>query len=262
MKTLVIFLVIISAAFRAAGQDLPNLENFLEIGRDPKIVYYVDIKDVIRHNPRFATVNVLAANYEMAEDGKKYRINKIAWILSTFRVDCDARTGQRLKDVGLWNGVPVEEIYIDPKIDKPNKSRKLWYAIDAVCEPAAVPVAVPGKVSGGYQWTGGNGCNLFVGGSAEKVCCQNHDYAYRTGGGMRQRWQADSNLFKCVWRRNKILAPFVFVGANVGGLVAWHYGKRRDLGPIRPLPPAAWSTPEQPINFDRGELWDERNAQF
>jgi len=128
-----------------------------------------------------------------------------------------------------------------PKIEKPDKSRNLWMAIDAVCgdtspelEPVsktdiAIPDAQKRSKAVSYVWKGGNGCNLIGGGSNERLCCKEHDFSYRTGGSFRDKWQADSELFKCIWKRNKLLAPFVFVGTNVGGLFAFHWGRPRNL---------------------------------
>lgn len=204
----------------------PDLKNFEEIARDDKIMYFVNAKDAVHHNGRFVTLDVLGAHYRMDADGVHYALNNIAYIVTTYRIDCAAGAGQRVKDVGKWpkKDGSIETINKDfphAVMEKPDKSRKLYLAIDVVCGGVKVP----------YKWTGGNGCNLIGGGKNEKACCVAHDYGYRTGGNLRDKWQADSNLFKCVWKRNKFLAPFVFVGTNVGGLFAFHWGRKRDLAP-------------------------------
>lgn len=204
----------------------PDLTNFEEIARDDKIIYFVNAKDAVRHNSRMLTIDVLGAHYKMDANGVNYALNNIAYIVTTYRIDCTAGTGQRVKDLGKWprKDGTIETINKDfptAVMEKPDKSRKLYLAIDVVCGGGKVP----------YKWTGGNGCNLIGGGKNEKVCCVAHDYGYRTGGNLRDKWQADSELFKCIWKRNKLLAPFVFVGTNVGGLAAFHWGKKRNLTP-------------------------------
>jgi len=207
-----------------------NLGNFSEIGRDELIVYYVNTVDLVR-TPTGALVETLGAHYAV-QDGKPVLDNR-AYLHTIWRIDCTARTGERLEDRGIWQGKKVHKTFSKPKIEKPTKERNLAHAIDAVCGDES-PELTDKDPKTSYVWKGGNGCNLIGGGANEKACCVEHDFSYRTGGGERQRWQADSELFKCIWKRNKFLAPIVFVGARVGGLFAFHWGKRRKLERIPP----------------------------
>jgi len=228
--------------------DVKDLAHYKEIARDDRIMYFVNVEDMVRLNPRFVTMNVMGAHYVMDPDGEHYKLNNVAYIVTTWRIDCQEKTGQRLKDKGVWMEKRVDKSYKHPKVDKPTKSRNLYIAIQLACEPDSddpetarvdewVPITVPNGLdasdasrgSKSTLWIGGNGCNLMGGGKAEQACCAQHDFAYRSGGNMRVKWAADAALFKCVWKRNKLLAPFVFVGAQVGGLFAFRWGRPREL---------------------------------
>jgi hypothetical protein len=230
---LLLFIALIIAVISAIAQVPPikNLENFKEIARDELIVYYVNSTNLVR-TPGGALVETLGAHYAI-QDGKPVLDNQ-AYLLTIWRIDCTARTGERLEDSGIWKGKKVHKTFSKPKIDKPDKSRNLALAIDAVCgdtspelQPALNAPQTSSKAS--YVWKGGNGCNLIGGGANERLCCVDHDFVYRSGGGMKAKWKADTDLFRCIWKRNKFLAPFVWVGTNVGGLFAFHWGKKREL---------------------------------
>jgi hypothetical protein len=233
---MIIALVVAAVSIVAQTPPIKNLENFKEIGRDDLIIYFVNPVNLVR-TPAGALAETLAAHYENAptpDNPDAYKLNNTTWILTTWRIDCTNRTGERLEDRGLWRGKKVHKTFSKPKLEKPDRTRNLALAIDAVCgdtspelEPALKSTQTASKPS--YVWKGGNGCNLIGGGENERLCCKEHDFSYRTGGNMRDKWQADSELFKCIWKRNKFLAPFVFVGTNVGGLFAFHWGKQRNL---------------------------------
>ena len=80
-------------------------------------------------------------------------------------------------------------------------------------------------------WAGGNGCNL-IGGKKREPCCTPHDHAYKQGGWIGARWDADAALFSCIWGQGasgKFIAPVMWVGARYGGPFAYQYGKHRDI---------------------------------
>jgi len=255
IQKLVLPVTLVIAALLSNAQEPqpPDLKNFEEIARDGKIMYLVNTKDAVKHNGRFQTVELLGAHYKLEADGVKYALNNIAYIVSVFRIDCTAGTGARLHDQGKWpkkDGTieTINATFPNAKMEKPDKSRKLFLAIDVVCGGVT-----DGKVP--YKWTGGNGCNLIGGGEKEKRCCVDHDYIYRSGGGMRMKWQADSELYKCVSKNNKLPAPFTFVGANVGGLVAFHWGKKRRIEALPAAQEDAWSYWLAEMNLESQPRW-------
>jgi len=83
---------------------------------------------------------------------------------------------------------------------------------------------------GRKPWTGGNGCNMFDT-KRTNACCTDHDRRYKEGGNFGDKAKADGKLFKCVWKRNKFVAPIMFVGAFVGGSFVFQYGEKVEIQP-------------------------------
>jgi hypothetical protein len=82
------------------------------------------------------------------------------------------------------------------------------------------------------EWAGGNGCNLFDTKNLSP-CCLIHDKAYAEGGKEKDRTKADTALFKCIWKRNKFAAPFMFLGVKIGGVFSFQRGKKKELIDVR-----------------------------
>ncbi len=66
----------------------------------------------------------------------------------------------------------------------------------------------------------------------QQECCVRHDWLYWQGGGIKDRWRADREFYRCVKKTKKkglFLAPFRWLGVRVGGVgflpfVKWRWG--------------------------------------
>ena len=61
------------------------------------------------------------------------------------------------------------------------------------------------------------GCTCFFNGNW-KECCDMHDKRYEKKG--ITRLQADILLYRCVNKKNRFVAPFIFIGVRIGG---WYF---------------------------------------
>ena len=118
--------------------DVANLANFEEIDRDEDIMYFINSKNAVWKDS-IVTLDVMGANYRMDADGVGYALNNIAYIVTTFRIDCAKRTGTRLRDKGKWPKTDgtvetINETFENALMEKPGKSRKLSLVIEAVCK--------------------------------------------------------------------------------------------------------------------------------
>jgi hypothetical protein len=73
-----------------------------------------------------------------------------------------------------------------------------------------------------------SGCNVFNNPHTEEYCIE-HDKAYGRGGWCIARFKADWNLFKCIWKKRKLLAIVMFLGIRLFGSFEFEYGKKRKL---------------------------------
>jgi len=118
--------------------DVANLANFKEIDRDEDIIYFINVKNAVWKDS-IVTLDAMGANYRMEADGVGFALNNIAYIVTTFRIDCAKRTGTRLHDKGKWpksDGTveTINETFTNSSMEKPGKSRKLHIVIEAVCK--------------------------------------------------------------------------------------------------------------------------------
>jgi len=119
--------------------DVANLGNYKEIDRDENVIYFINTRNAVWHDS-IVTLDVLGANYRMDDDGVGYALNNIAYIVTTFRIDCAKGTGSRLRDKGKWPKADgtvetINETFQNALMEKPTKNRRLHIAIDAVCKP-------------------------------------------------------------------------------------------------------------------------------
>jgi hypothetical protein len=136
--TLAVFMSLVESG-NAQVPDVANLGNFREIDRDENIIYFINTRNAVWHDS-IVTLDVLGANYRLDADGVGFALNNIAYILTTFRIDCDKGTGSRLRDKGKWpksDGTveTINETFQNAVMEKPTKNRRLHMAIDAVCKP-------------------------------------------------------------------------------------------------------------------------------
>lgn len=90
-----------------------------------------------------------------------------------------------------------------------------------------------------------DGCTWFPDGNY-RDCCVAHDREYFAGGSWTARWRSDKKLFQCVASkpgfRNKLIAPFMWLGVRVGGApwlntsFSWGFGKRKKFSEKTPKP--------------------------
>jgi hypothetical protein len=118
--------------------DVANLANFEEIDRDEDIIYFINVKNAVWKDS-VVTLDAMGANYRMDADGVGFALNNIAYIVTTFRIDCGKRTGTRLRDKGKWPKTDgtvetINETFTNSLMEKPGKSRKLHVVIEAVCK--------------------------------------------------------------------------------------------------------------------------------
>ena len=118
--------------------DVANLANFEEIDRDQDIIYFINAKNAVWKGS-IVTLDVMGANYRMDADGVGFALNNIAYIVTTFRIDCGKRTGTRLQDKGKWPKTDgsvetINETFANSLMEKPGKSRRLRVAIESVCK--------------------------------------------------------------------------------------------------------------------------------
>jgi len=64
-----------------------------------------------------------------------------------------------------------------------------------------------------------DGCSLFPDGNYRE-CCVVHDKAYFVGGSLKERREADKDLYKCVRGKGggKMLASVIYLGVRFGGV--------------------------------------------
>ena len=118
--------------------DVPNLGNFEAIDRDENIIYFINVKNAV-WKESIVTLDVMGANYRMEAGGVRFALNNIAYIVTTYRIDCGKRTGTRLRDKGKWprsDGTveTINETFENSSMEKPGKSRRLHIAIESVCK--------------------------------------------------------------------------------------------------------------------------------
>ncbi len=80
-----------------------------------------------------------------------------------------------------------------------------------------------------------DGCSLFPDGNY-RDCCVEHDKAYYFGGSLKERSDADKQLYRCVkakgGRCNKMTARIMWLGVRVGGVsflptpFRWGFGNK------------------------------------
>ena len=136
--TLAVFMSLVESG-NAQVPDVANLGNFREIDRDANIIYFINTRNAVWHDS-IVTLDVLGANYRLDADGVGYALNNIAYVVTTFRIDCTKGTGSRLRDRGKWpksDGTveTINETFQNALMEKPTKNRRLHIAIDEVCKP-------------------------------------------------------------------------------------------------------------------------------
>ena len=109
----------------------------------------------------------------------------------------------------------------------------VYYALIVIVLMEFLAMGIKGGIIGqnNKPWQGGNGCNL-IGGKGRLPCCTPHDHAYKEGGWIGRRWDADAKLFSCMWKQggwNYLLAPAMFVGVRAVGMWTFQWGKWREI---------------------------------
>ena len=108
----------------------------------------------------------------------------------------------------------------------------VYYAIFAMVLLETVFFIVKGiRGPSKNPWAGGNGCNGIRIKRYDTTCCTAHDHAYKQGGWIGARFDADADLLACVWKQDKLgklAGPYMFLGARYGSF-AFQYGKHRDI---------------------------------
>jgi hypothetical protein len=138
------YLLILLFTFPTYCQSAPpDLRNFTELGRSDarKVMYLVNSKDASVSGPN-VIFDGLAANFKADVDGT-YALNNIAYVVTTFKADCDRMTAVKLRELGKWpkespDGTitvePIDLKYDPPFVEKVEKGNMLYIAVQKVCK--------------------------------------------------------------------------------------------------------------------------------
>lgn len=173
------------------------------VGTLDNVMYSVD--EVQRKGDK---VKFLGSGYGFyVEDGKTV-LDLYNYKIISFEASCKTYRWQQFSYVGKDDGDEIRGTYPNALIHTASEGDMMFKALDVICKSESK-------------------CNVFDARST-RSCCVEHDTAYQLGGQFVDRFKADNRLFKCLWKKNKVAAIFMYTGVRLFGTYYFKWRKTND----------------------------------
>jgi hypothetical protein len=147
MKIILLAVILFATGIVANAQNTPpDLRNFKEIARTEKFMYMLDTKN-IKWAKDEATLDILQAHYKLYPD-KSWALNSVAYVVTTFKANCETKSVLKLKEVGVWPveiapdvfaAKPLNTTFKTPEEQKPHAGQVVL-VLDSVCTATDIQI--------------------------------------------------------------------------------------------------------------------------